>query len=106
MSYETVKLKKYLDIIEEYEADAAITPGMLIELNSDEEVKAHATAGGNVLPMFALEDELQGHGLEDQFAAGDMVQCWIPNRGEVVYAILADGQNVAIGDFQIGRAHV
>jgi len=99
MSYQTVKLTKYLDIIAEYVAASAITPGMLIELISAGTVRAHATAGGNVLPMFALEDELQGNDLEDTFAAADRVQCWIPNRGDVVYAILADGQSASIGDF-------
>jgi hypothetical protein len=96
--YNTIKLKKYVDIIEEYEANAAIIPGMLIELMSTNKVRAHATSGGNVLPMFALEDELQGKEIDDAYAAGDVVQCWIPVRGEIVHALLADGQNVSIGD--------
>lgn len=99
MSFNTIKIKKYVDIIEEYPADAAIFPGSLIEVNETSEVKVHATAGGNVLPMFALEDELQGKGIDDAYVAGDRVQCWIPNRGEVVLAILADGQSVEEGDF-------
>ena len=37
----TIKLKKYQDIINEYEAEAAITPGMLIELTSSNTVQAH-----------------------------------------------------------------
>jgi len=98
MAYNTIKLTKYLDIVAEYDAASTITPGMLIELGSGGTVAAHATAGGNVLPMFALEDELQGHDIEDQFAAGDEVQCWVPVRGDIVYAILADGQDVSIGD--------
>ena len=49
--------------------------------------------------MFALEDELQGKGIDDPYADGDRVQCWVAVRGEEVYAILADGENVAIGDF-------
>jgi len=28
-----------------------------------------------------------------------VVRCWIPNRGDVVYGILADGQTIAKGDF-------
>lgn len=99
MAFHTIKIKKYVDIVEEYPADAAIYPGSLIEVNTEDEVKVHATAGGNVLPMFALEDELQGRGIDTPYAAGDRVQCWIPNRGEVVLAILADGQRVANGDF-------
>ncbi|MBU0973850.1 MAG: hypothetical protein KKC20_24645 [Proteobacteria bacterium] len=96
----TIKLKKYLDLLEEYTATAAvITPGMLLEVTSTGAVKAHATAGGNVLPMFALEDELQGNGIADNYAASAKIQVWVPQRGEEVNAILAAGQNVSIGDF-------
>jgi hypothetical protein len=99
MAFHTIKLKKYSDIIEEYKAAAAtIYPGCLIELNSSGTVQVHATAGGNVLPMFALEDELQGNDIDTAYAEGDQVQCWIATRGEIVYAILADGQDVHIGD--------
>jgi hypothetical protein len=99
MAYNTVKIKKYLDIIVEKVANAAITPGMLIEPMSTDKVRAHATAEGNVIPMFALEDELQGNGINDAYSADDPVQCWIPQRGEEVYAILADGYNIDIGDW-------
>jgi hypothetical protein len=99
MAYKTIKIKKYSDVVEEYVANAAIIPGMLIELMSTSKVKAHATSGGNAYPMFALEDELQGNGINDDYAAADRVQCWIPGRGDQVYAILADGESVAPGDF-------
>ena len=95
----TIKLKKYLDIINEYDAEAAIIPGELIQLNSNGNVEVHDVAGGNLLHMFALEDELQGKGIDDAYAAEDKVQCWVAVRGEEVYAILADGQDIAIGDF-------
>ena len=99
MAYNTVKIKKYSDVIEEAVANATITPGMLVELMSTGKVKAHATAEGDATPiMFALEDELQGKGLDDNYIATDPVQVWIPYRGDWVYAILADGENIAIGD--------
>lgn len=100
MAYNTIKIKKYSDVVEEYAAAAAtIYPGCLIYLNSSGTVAVHTVAGGNVLPMFALEDELQGGGIDDAYATGAKVQCWIPGRGDVVYAILADGQDVEEGDF-------
>ena len=100
MAYQTIKLKKHADVIEEFEAHATIIPGMLVALNSDNEVLAHATAGGNVIPvMFALEDELQGKGIDDDYAAGDMVQVWIPGRGDQVNALLRDEQTITIGQF-------
>jgi hypothetical protein len=99
MSKNTIKIKKYSDVIEEYTAGAAILPGTLIELYTDNKVRVHSTSGGNTLTMFALEDELQGKGIDSAYATGDKVQCWIPNRGDVVLGILADGQSVGEGDF-------
>lgn len=99
MAQKSVVIKNYLNIVEEYVAVAAITPGMLVEFTSAGEVQAHSTAQGNAIPMFAKENELEGQGLADAYAEDDQVQVWIPQRGDQVYAILADGQSVAIGDF-------
>lgn len=98
MAYNTIKVKKYSDVIEEKVASAAITPGMLLIIESTGKVKAHNQADMDVFPIFALEDELQGKGIDDAYAANDPVQCWIPYRGDIVNAILADGQKVVIGD--------
>ena len=98
MAYNTIKVKKYSDVIEEKVASAAITPGMLLIIESTGKVKAHNQADKDVFPIFALEDELQGKGIDDAYAANDPVQCWIPYRGDIVNAILADGQKVVIGD--------
>ncbi len=94
----TIKLKKYSDVIEEYVANAAITPGNLVELRSDGKVQNHAQEDKNVLPMFALEDELQGKTIADNYAQHDPVQVWIPYRGDQVYARLKANENVVIGD--------
>ena len=93
----TVKIKKYLDIVEEFDADAAITPGHLLEITATG-VKVHATAGGNVKGhLFALENELEGQDITDAFAADDKVQVWVAQRGEQVYALLANGETTTIG---------
>lgn len=99
MAYNSVIIKNYNDHFEEYTANAAISPGMLIELMSTGYVRAHATEGGNALPMFAIENKLEGEGITDAYAAADKVQCWIPVRGDEVYAQIEDEQNIAIGDF-------
>lgn len=95
----TIKLKAYLEINNEYEAAEAITPGMLIELNSDGKVQKHSSGEGTILTMLAIEDELQGKGIEDDYEGDDPVQCWVPTPGDEAYAILADGNDVSIGDF-------
>lgn len=100
MAKNTIKLKKYSDIIEEYVAAAAITPGMLLEYTSGGEVQAHQNAGLNVVQMFALEDELQGKGIDEDYSTDAPVQVWIPGRGDQVYAILKDDTAaVTTGDF-------
>jgi hypothetical protein len=102
MAKNTIKLKKYLDIIEEYTATAvALTPGMLLEITSADLVQAHSTDGGTALPMFALEDELQGKEIDDNFAVSAKIQVWVAVRGEMVYALIADDETVAIGDWLV-----
>jgi len=99
MAYETIKLTKYSDVIVEYDAGGTITPGMLLELESDGDVVAHNTAGANVAPiMFALENTLEGKGINDNYASGAKVQCWIPYRGDIVYCLLNDDDTFSIGD--------
>jgi len=95
----TIKIKNYLNVFEEFVANAALYPGHLVEEMSTGKVRKHATSDGNVLPMFAIEDELQGKGISDAYAANDQVQVWIPTRGDIVNAVLADEETVAIGDF-------
>lgn len=91
----TVKVKKYSDVIEELVAGGTITPGMLLDISATNTVTAATGAG--TLPVFALEDELQGKGIDNNYASGDPVQCWIPYRGDVVNAILKAGKKTAIG---------
>lgn len=80
-------------------ANAALLPGHLVELMSTNKVRMHATAGGIAAPiMFAIEDENQGKGVADAYAANDNVVCIIPQRGDFIRAWLKNGANVAIGD--------
>lgn len=94
----TIKLKKYSDVIEEYVAGGVITPGMLVAYNSDKKVAAHNAKGGSAFPMFALEDELQGKGIDEAYAAGAPVQVWVPYRGDHVNALVT-GAEIVAGDF-------
>ena len=100
MAHNTIKIKKYSDVIEEMTAAGVIYPGMLVLLGSGDTIVAHSDdAPANCVPMFALEDALQGKDIDDAYASGDKVQVWIPGRGDFVYAILENGENIAIGDF-------
>lgn len=97
MAKNTIVLKNYLNVFEEFTAAAAITPGHLIELIAAGTVQVHATADGIAIPMFAIENNLEGKGIDDAYIAADKVQVWIPQRGDIVNALLANGETAVIG---------
>lgn len=83
-------------------SDAAITPGELLVWSSDDQLGPHATAGGNALPMFCVEDPYNGDttaaAIDTDYASGELSRYVFAQPGDVVYAFLADGQTVAKGD--------
>lgn len=97
MAYKTIKLKKYGDIINEPEAAEAITPGQLVELKSDGKVQKHATAGDYASVLIALEDELQGNTIQDDYAADDIVFAWAVQSGEEVLVSIESGDDPDVG---------
>ena len=103
MGKNTIKLKKYSDVIEEFVAASAIKPGMLVALDENGKVEPHGTAEGNAIPMFALEDELQGKTIDDVYVSGDPVQVWIAGRGDIVNAIA--GAPISAGDFLVSAGN-
>jgi hypothetical protein len=98
MAYNTILLKGENANFEEITANAAITPGMLVEEMTTGLLRAHATRNGNAAAMFAMESEYEGKGIDENYAAGEEVRVWHPKKGDQVNALLADGESVAIGD--------
>ena len=98
MAKKTIILKSFVDNYEELIANAAIIPGMLIERMSTDKVRAHSTADGAAHPMFAVEDELRGREIDVAYASASPVHLKHCVSGEVVLAILANDESVAIGD--------
>lgn len=81
----------------EGKANAAITPGHLIELMTTGNLRVHATGGGPAGARFAIEDALQGKEIGDAYVANNRVQYIHAAPGDEVYAWLKDGESVAIG---------
>lgn len=97
MSFNKVLLKGN-PIRKEYEAGGTITPGHLCTLNSTGKVVVHSISGGDHVPMFALEDSLQGREMTVNYTSGNRVQCSVGFTGCEYYAILATSQTINIGD--------
>lgn len=101
MAKNTIILKGYVNIRDEKVAVAGITPGHLVERTSADKVKVHATAGGSVNNLFAVEDNYQGNDITDAYVADDLVMLIKPVPGEQIYGIAdgTSGTTIAIGDF-------
>lgn len=83
---------------EEFTAAGTITPGHLLQIDSNGKVVVHASSGGNSYPLVALENDLVGDDIDDTYASGDRVQCAWLYPGCTINAKLADGQSVHKGD--------
>ena len=100
MAFKTITLKGD-GVRDEALASGVITPGMLVKLTNaaDDTVVAHNAAGENAEKLFAVEDDLQGKEIGDDYANGTLVQYNDWNAGDQVLGIVNDGANVAKGDF-------
>ncbi len=83
----------------EHKANSAlIYPGMLIDIDANDEVAPHAVVGGKNLALFAAEDALQGKNAETIYEDDSIVTCYQFPQGSEVYALIADEQDLEIGD--------
>lgn len=78
-------------------AGQVITPGALVEVAADGDVD-FVLEGQEAAPAFAVENDLTGKGIDDDYAVGDQVRYKIFNQGERVYALIADGEDIDFGD--------
>ena len=84
---------------EDNKAAEAITPGHLIDYDSNGDWVKHASAGGMSVGRFALEREELGTDMNTDYDIADTVKAGLCPRGVRVNAIIASGQNISKGDF-------
>lgn len=85
----------------EGKATVAVKPGMLIQWDTVyTSVKPTVALAGIAATRkaFALENDLVGQGITDQYDINDTVQYGIFQRGAEIQALLQTGNNVAVGD--------
>jgi len=70
-------------------ANAAITPGMLVELMSTNKVRKHASAGAYAQSAYAVENEVVGDDIDVDYAAADNVLYNVMERGAEINALVA-----------------
>lgn len=97
MASNTIVLKGTPEKREEL-ASGTITPGDLVQISSGA-MQRHANSGRNAAPMFAVEDDVIGSGITDNYGSGNRVKYVLAKAGDLIYGLLASGQSVSEGDF-------
>lgn len=81
-------------------ASETITPGHLVDrFNSGGVIRwrKQATASIACAPAFATEQSMVNKGVDDNYAANDLMEVSIGSRGASFWALIASGQNIAAG---------
>src|SRR5690349_6270605 len=87
-------------VINDLAASEAITPGHLIDRFNNAGVirfRKHATAGGAVAPIVALDQSMLNRGVDDAYAAADLVEAAALHKGATAWMLIASGQNITAG---------
>lgn len=87
-------------LVNEYVAIESITPGMLLEYHNDGGTLkwgVHDSADDPISPTVALEQIEMNLGVDDAYAAGDLVKAAILKTGSTFWGIIPSGQNIAPG---------
>lgn len=99
MAFKTINVKSEFSLPKEGIGSGVITPGMLLERTAVvNTVKAHAQASKNQNRLVALERDIAGDDIDDDYATGEQILMRVFLPGDEVYMLLADGENVAAGD--------
>ena len=78
-------------------AAAGIRPGDLLEIDSTGDYAVHSTATGTAAAVFAVENELEGKDIADNYLVDEQVLAINCNAGDQVLAWLADLEVAVIG---------
>ena len=98
MALRTIMLKGR-GIRDEALAAGTITPGYLIQRDSDDKVVAHSSAAGIAQKLFAVENELVGSDIDVDYLSGDTTLFEHVQRGGMVNALVpASSPAIVIGD--------
>lgn len=87
--------------VNDLEAGETITPGHLVERyipsGSINRWRKHATAGGNTAMAVATDQAMVNKGVDDTYAAGDLMEVSILHKGATAWMLIASGVTANFG---------
>lgn len=105
MAHRTVKVKVHENYVQEEGTltAVAVDPGMVLERTSAGTFQAHSTEGGPAEMLIAVEDEGQGKGVTDAYAASSRVAFIAARKGDVFAVRIKDTDSSGRGTISIGE---
>lgn len=97
----TIHLGGPVTYVADIPAIESITPGMLVEYHNDSGTLkwgVHDTADDPVHRAVALDNPMLNKGVDDAYAAGDLVLVGVLPPGSQFWGIIPSGQNITQGD--------
>lgn len=89
-------------LVNDLVAIETITPGMIIERQNDSgtlKFGVQDTASEDCARIFALNQSMLNKGVDDNYAAGDLVEAIVAKPGCVIWGLIASGQNITQGQY-------
>ena len=99
---ETILLKGD-PIFGEAEANSSLTPGVMVEPQSNGRVGVHTRDGGQNSKMFVKENDIGGDDIDHAYASGEITEFFTAYPGCEVYAVLSVSQTVSVGTYLVGN---
>jgi|SRR6185436_5320054 len=87
--------------INDLAASETIRPGHLVERFNNAGVirfRKHATAGANTPKLVATDHTMVNKGVDDDYAANDLVEVSALQAGATAWMLIASGQNIVAGN--------
>jgi len=80
-------------------AAGTITPGDLLNIDSTGKLVRHASAAAPAAPLFAVENDLAGKTIADNYSTNDYVQAeYLQSGFEVLANVAASASAIIVGD--------
>ena len=95
----TILLRNIDTFLKEAPGNGTITPGDFLERATDGDFQRQSTSGQPGPILIALENDLEGDGIDDDYASGDNIRAAYLRPGDEVYAfVAASAAAIVIGD--------
>lgn len=94
----TILLSSCYAVQREGKTAGVVRPGMLLNIRNQAAIVAHNEAGQECQAAVAIENDLVGKGIDDNYANPEQIRYAVLRDGDKFFGIIDENQNIAVGD--------